>query len=207
MKKIITLLALTFVVNLTAQTQYEKGMTNAFQLWGAKKNAEASQLFERIANAEKNNWLPYYYAATVEIVSCFGLQDEVVLTARLKKAKKFLDKANALSKDNPEITINYALLNTAYIAFDGQKYGMTLSQENAALYAEALKLAPNNPRVIFSKAEWDMGSARFFGQSIAPYCKDVKRAIELAKKETVPYKFYPRFQFDRAQQTLKNCAK
>lgn len=207
MKKVTLLLALIFAVNLTAQTPYEKGMNKAFQLWGQQKNTEAAQLFERIANAEKDNWLPPFYAATVEAVSCFGLKDETLLTAKLTKAKELLDKANALSKDNPDIMITYALINTAYIAYDGQKYGMTLSAKNAGIYAKALAMFPNNPRVILSKAEWDMGGARFFGQSIEPFCKDVKRAIELAKKEKTTEKFSPRFQMDRANQILKSCSK
>ena len=58
MKKIITLLTLVFTVCLSAQTPYEKGMEKAFELWKTNKTKEASQLFERIATAEKDNWLP-----------------------------------------------------------------------------------------------------------------------------------------------------
>ena len=72
MKKITLLLALVFAVNLTAQTQYEKGMNKAFQLWGQQKNTEASQLFERIANAEKDKWLPSYYAGLIEVLGSFA---------------------------------------------------------------------------------------------------------------------------------------
>jgi hypothetical protein len=205
MKKTITLIALVFAVSLSAQSQYEKGMAKAFELWGAQGNTEASQLFERISKAEKENWLPPYYAATIEIIGSFGLKDEVVLKARLNKAQAFLDSATTISPDNPEILITQALLNTAYMAFDGQKYGMSMSMKNGGLYDKALKLAPNNPRVVMSKAEADMGAARFFGQSLAPFCKDVKRAIELAKKEKVSEKFYPKFMFKRAEQVLKQC--
>ena len=56
-----------------------------------------------------------------------------------------------------------------------------------------------------SKAEADMGAARFFGKPITPYCKDIERAVELAKKEKITVKFYPKFGFDRAAQVLKQC--
>lgn len=207
MKKIITLIALVFAVTVSAQNQYEKGMNKAFDLWGQNKTKEAGQLFERISKAEKDKWLPPYYAATIEIIGSFGLKDETTLKAKLNKAQEFLDSAKSLSPDNPEILITQALLNTAYMAFDGQKYGMTMSMKNNALYAKAFKIAPNNPRVIMSKAEADMGAARFFGNSIKPYCKDVKKAIELAKKEKVTEKFYPRFMFKRAEQIVKQCDK
>jgi len=37
MKKIVLILALVFAANLTAQTQYEKGMNKAFELGSNKK--------------------------------------------------------------------------------------------------------------------------------------------------------------------------
>lgn len=207
MKKIITLLLVVVTTSsLSAQSKYEKGMIKAFELWEAQKTEQASQLFERISKAKQNEWLPSYYVATLEILGSFGLKDEAKLNSKLKKAQEFLDIAKGISPNNPEIIINQALLNTAFIAFDGQKYGMTLSGKNAILYNEALKIAPNNPRVILGKAEWDMGSARFFGQPIDPYCKDIEKALELFEKEELP-KFYPKYGKIRAKQVLKQCKK
>ena len=73
------------------------------------------------------------------------------------------------------------------------------------LYNKALRIAPNNPRVILGKAEWEMGAASFFGQSTEPFCKDIEHAIELAKKEKIETEFYPKFQIDRAKEVLKKC--
>jgi hypothetical protein len=206
MKKLALLIIVLISTNIVAQSKYEKGMTKAFELWGQQKTTEACQLFERITKAEPEQWLPPYYVATLEILGSFGIKDEAVLNSKLKKAQEFLDLAKSLSPNNPEIIINQALLNTAYIAFDGQKYGMTLSGKNAALYSEALKIAPQNPRVVLGKAEWDMGSARFFNQSIEPYCKDVEKSIDLFNKEELP-QFYPKYGKDRAKQILKQCKK
>ncbi|CAM1349924.1 hypothetical protein [Tenacibaculum crassostreae] len=207
MKKIITLLTLVFTVCLSAQTPYEKGMEKAFELWKTNQTKEASQLFERIATAEKDNWLPPYYAATIEIIESFQIKEEATLIAKLNKAQTFLDAANSLSPDNPEILIRQALLHVAYMAFDGQKYGMTMSMKNAALYKKAFELAPENPRVILSKAESDMGAARFFGQSTKPFCENIKKAIELSKKEELTVKFYPKFNIERAEKVLEQCMK
>lgn len=204
MKRITIIIALLFATTVVAQSQYEKGMTKAFELWDAKKTTEAAQLFERIAKAEKDNWLPPFYVATIEITTSFGLKDEAKLNAKLKKAQEFLDDAKSLSENNPEIIIMQALLNTAYLAFDGQKYGMTIPAKNTMLYEKAMKLAPNNPRVVLGKAEWGMGSARYFGQSIEPYCKDVKKALELFKTYK-PKPFYPKWGKERAAQILKEC--
>jgi hypothetical protein len=207
MKKITLLLALIFAANGTAQTPYEKGMAKALGLWGQQKNTEAVQIFERIASAEKDNWLPKYYAATVLIIDGFSIKDETKLTTQLNKAQQLLDEATAISKSNPEIIITQAMLNTVYVAFDGQKYGMTLSGENAQLYAAALKIAPNNPRVVLGKAQWDIGGAAFFGQSTKPFCKEIERSIELFKNEKPKGKFHPFGGIERAEEALKQCGK
>ncbi|APQ18682.1 tetratricopeptide repeat protein [Maribacter hydrothermalis] len=207
MKSVLLIATLIFTFSLSAQTPYEKGMNEAFALWEQQKNTEAVQLFERIASAETDNWLPSYYAGLLEIISSFGLKDEALLNTKLTRAKEFLDNASAKSKNNPEIMISYALLNTAYIAFDGAKYGMTLSGENVAIYQKAQAIAPNNPRVLLGKTEWDMGTAKFFGKSTAPYCEDVERAIVLFKEEeqTIPY--YPYSGLERANEISSNCKK
>ena len=207
MKKLLLTLVLFVSAYSFGQSAYENGMTKAFGLWQENKTAEAAQLFERIAAAEKNNWLPSYYAATIHIIDAFSIKDETLLTAKLNKAQNLLDEAKSNSENNAELLITQALLNTAYIAYDGQKYGMTLSGENAQLYAMALNIAPNNPRVVLGKAEWDMGAARFFGQSVAPFCKEIKRAVELFKNEKPAGKFHPQGGIERALEALKQCDK
>jgi tetratricopeptide (TPR) repeat protein len=200
----IVLLGTTFV---NAQDRYSKGMEKAFELWQNQKTTEASNMFERIATAEPDKWLPYYYVSQINTVISFGEKDEDKLSKQLERAKEFLDVAKAISPDNPELLIQEALINTAWIAFDGATYGMTLSQKNAQLYQKAMELAPNNPRVVFSKAEWDMGSARYFGKDTTPYCKDVERALELFATFKSKTPFYPSWGKERAEQVLANCGK
>ncbi|WP_405606997.1 hypothetical protein [Polaribacter sp. Asnod1-A03] len=207
MKKSILIIAIFIATGIAAQTKYQTGMQKAFDFWEQGKMTEASQLFERISKAEPTKWMPAYYAATVETLTSFGLKDEAVLKAKLTKAQGFLDAAKANSENNPEILVAQALLNLGYIAFDGQKYGMTLSGQNNQLYAKALQIAPENPRVILAQAEWNMGSAKFFGKSTAPYCAEIERAIELSKTEKIETEFYPKFMLKRAQEVLQQCKK
>lgn len=188
-----------------AQDRYVSGMEKAFGLWQEQKIVEASNLFERIATAEPDNWLPYYYVSQVNTVASFGEKDVEKLSRQLEKAKEFLEVAKAISPDNPELLIQEALINTAWISFDGATYGMTLSPKNVQLYNKALELAPENPRVILSKAEWDMGSARYFGKDTSPYCKDVERALELFATFKSDTPFYPTWGKERAEQVLASC--
>ena len=205
MKKVITL-TLLFIVTLGfAQDKYTSGMQKAFQFWGEGQISEASNLFERISTAEPDNWLPAYYGSQVNTVASFGEQDKEKLTQQLEKAQEFVDLAKAISPNNPEILVQQALIHTAWVAYDGATYGMTLSGKVAALYQKASQLAPNNPRVVFSKAEWDMGSAKFFGQDITPYCKDVEHALELFANFKPASAFHPNWGKERAEEIVKNC--
>ncbi|WP_299434769.1 hypothetical protein [uncultured Maribacter sp.] len=207
MKKLITILVV-FISALTfAQDQYKTGMQKAFGFWGEGKIIEASNLFERISTAEIDNWLPAYYAAQVNTVASFGEKDKEKLVKQLEKAQEFVDIAKAISPNNPEIIIQQAMIHTAYVVFDGASYGMTLSPEIVALYQKALAIAPDNPRVVFSKAEWDMGSAKYFGQDTAPYCKEVERALELFANFKPESEFHPNWGKDRAEMIAKDCGK
>ena len=205
MKKVITLTLLFIGTMAFAQDKYTAGMQKAFQLWGEGEIAEASNMFERISAAELDNWLPAYYASQVNTVASFGERDKEKLSQQLEKAQEYVDLAKGISPNNPEILIQQALIHTAWVAYDGATYGMTLSGKVAALYQKALQLAPNNPRVVFSKAEWDMGSARFFGQDTTPYCKDVEYALELFANFKPESEFHPNWGKDRAEEILKNC--
>lgn len=207
MKKIITLLTIVLTTAGIAQDQYTAGMQKAFALWEEGKAIEASNLFERISAAEPDNWLPYYYVAQINTIISFGEKDEKKLKQQLDKAQEYLDIAKSISPNNPEILVQQAMTHTAWIAFDGATYGMTLSGKVAALYAQALQLSPENPRVVFSKAEWDMGSASYFGQDVSPYCKDVERSLELFANFKPESPFHPNWGADRAEVISKDCGK
>ena len=206
MKQLIIIVTVLVSGLIQSQTNYEKGMQKAFELWQSNP-AEASNLFERIAKAEPENWLPSYYAAQINIVNSFGLKDENILSAQLSKAQDLLNEAKAISKDNPEIMVLQALLHTAWVAYDGATYGMTLSPKVIELYARAEQLAPNNPRVVYCKAEWNMGSARYFGQDTAPFCKDLEKALEFFDNFKPETPFHPKWGKERVTMLLESCGK
>ena len=205
MKQVIIITTLLICAFGNAQDQYTKSMQKAFQLWGENKTTEAVNLFERIAMAEPNNWLPLYYAAQVNTVTSFGETNTEKLTLQLGKAQEFLNLAKVISPDNSELMVQQAMIYTAWVAHDGATYGATLSGKVAALYEKALVLEPENPRVVFSKAEWDMGTARYFGQDTAPYCKDIERSMELFANFKPETTYHPNWGKERAESVLENC--
>ncbi|GAA4274888.1 hypothetical protein U6A24_12230 [Aquimarina gracilis] len=206
MKTLAMILTLITAVAVNSQTSYEKGMKKAFELWGDKKPDEAINLFERIARAEKENWLPFYYAGQVHIITTFGLKDATEIETRLKKAQDFLNEAKTFSKDNAEILIMEAMLNTAYVVYNPSVYGMTHSAKVEELYQKAKALEPKNPRAMLYHAEWKMGGAKFWGKDPKAFCPEIEKAILYFENETkrdIP--FYPKWGLDQVERIQQNC--
>ncbi|MGJ8683946.1 MAG: hypothetical protein ACSHWW_04945 [Nonlabens sp.] len=182
MKTISTIIILLISLSITAQSGYEKAMLKGMELMKTDLLA-ASQQFERVAAAENDKWEPAYYVAFCNINSSWGQHPKDKTVLYMKKAQDYINDAQAISPNNPEIMILQGRLNTTWITYDSSTYGMKLSAATTALYEKAQKIAPENPRVIFSRAEWLMGSARFFGKDITPYCGLIDEAIILFEKE------------------------
>lgn len=204
--KNLLLIAIIFILGgIEAQTNFEKGMQKAFDTWTAGDLDEAEHIFERISKVEKNNWLPHYYIAQINSLKSWNLKDESLLKAQLDKAQEHLNAAMALSPDNPELMVLQAHVYTNWIAFDGMTYGMKYSAKVVELYNKAYTLAPENPRVVFSKADWSMGSARYFGQDHKPFCKDIEASIPLFDTFKPESKFHPNWGKNRATEVLVSC--
>lgn len=205
MTKISIVIALFVSSLLSAQGQFEQGMGKAFQLWGEGKNSEASDLFERIASAEKSSWLPNYYVALVNTTASFGTQDKEKINGLLTKAQNALDIEMVKNQNNAELYVLQALIYTAWIVYDPMTNGMKLSSKTMEMYAKAEALEPNNPRVVFGKADFQIGGAKWTGVDTKPLCAQIEKAIGLFATFKPETPFSPTWGLERAQETLKNC--
>lgn len=205
MTKIIVTIVLFISSYVSAQGQFEQGMGKALQLWGEGKSTEASALFERIAAAEKSSWLPNYYVALVNTNAAFATKDKEQVSLLLNKAQKAVDIEMDKNPNNAELLVVQAMIHTAWIAFDPMTNGQKLAGPVMQLYGKAQAIAPENPRVVFCKAEFEIGGAKFWGTDTKPMCAQIEKAIGLFatfKPETV---FSPSWGLERAQFAQKNC--
>lgn len=181
-------------------------MERGFDLLKENKFNESANLFERIAIAEGNKWAPYYQAAWIKVISSFNMKDASKKQKQLEAAQGLVDSAFRLTGEDPTMTVEtmilQALLHTSYITLDPSVYGMKLSGTVDSLYNKALEIAPENPRVLLSMAEWNMGAASFFGEDPSQYCKDVKKSLELFSNFKTQEQFYPSWGKSRAEDIL-----
>ena len=205
MIKIITTITFFICSLVSAQGQFEQGMGKAFQLWGEGKSTEASDLFERIASAEKASWLPNYYVALVNTTTAFRTKDKEQMNLLLSKAQKALDAEMDKNPNNAELLVMQAMIHTAWIAFDPMANGQKLSGTVMELYGKAQAIAPENPRVVFCKAEFEIGGAKFWGTDTKPMCAQIEKAIGLFATFKPETPFSPKWGLERALEAQKNC--
>lgn len=205
MTKIIVAIVFFITSLVSAQGQFEQGMGKAFQLWGEGKNTEASAMFERIAAAEKTSWLPNYYVALVNTTTAFGTKDKEQISLLLDKAQNALDVELIKAPNNPELLVMQAMIHTAWIVYDPMTNGQKLSGTVMELYGKAEAIAPENPRVIIGKAEFEIGGAKFWGKDTKPMCAQIEKAIGLFATFKPETPFSPKWGLERAEAALKNC--
>ncbi len=205
MKTIITAFTFFICSLLTAQSQYEQGMGKAMLLWKEGKTEDATAMFERIASAEKSNWLPNYYVGMVNVTASFNPANKDKVPAMLDKAQTAIDNASVVSPNNPEIMVLQAMLYTAMIVQDPMTNGMKYSGKVMEQYFKAQAIAPENPRVVFCKADFEINSAKWTGADTKPLCAQVAKSIDLFAKFKPDTPFHPNWGLERAEQTMNKC--
>ena len=114
-KQFLFIVAILFSTYSFSQTEkYIKAMEQLVPAVDTTRDADKlttlANSFQRIADAEKNQWLPYYYAALVNVSAAYmmsmgqmGMADKTDPIA--DKAEGLLSKAEDISKDNSEIYV------------------------------------------------------------------------------------------------------
>lgn len=131
---------------------------------------ELSNSFERIADAEKNQWLPYYYAAYCTVVTAMTTQDKSKIDALADKADALISKAETTAgAANSETAVIRSMIATAHLMVDPPSRWMQYGQLSAGYIDKAKELDPTNPRPYYLE-----GQSKFFtpeqfggGKSIA----------------------------------------
>jgi len=207
MIKIVTTIAFFICSLLSAQTQFEQGMGKAMGLWKEGKNTEASAMFERIASAEKNSYLPNYYVALVNTTAAFTEKDKAKVELMLAKAQDALDVEFIKDQNNAELYVVQALLYTAWVVQDPMTNGQKYSAKVMEAYAKAKAIDPNNPRAVFGEADYQLGGAKWTGVDTKPLCVQVDKAVELFATFKPETAFSPKWGLERALEAQKNCKK
>lgn len=134
---------------------------------------DLANAFERIADAEKNQWLAYYYAAfcnaSAGIMAGAGGD---MMAAKADKTDPYADKADMqikkaeeMMKNNSEIFVVKKMIATLRMLGDPMNRYMTYGPEAQSMLDEAKKLNPDNPRVYILEGQDKYFTPTEFGGS------------------------------------------
>jgi hypothetical protein len=154
----IAIFCTAFFTTAFAQSERYTGamQKNIETIATAKTPAEMHDLsnaFERIADAEKNQWLPYYYAAMTEVINGFMQTDKTGADAIADRAELLINKADSLETKNSEISCIKSMIASLRMMVNPmqrwQEYGALSTQ----LIEEAKQQDPTNPRPFALQAQ------------------------------------------------------
>jgi hypothetical protein len=209
-KMFLALVSLAVMTHGFAQSEkYTNAMTKTIAQMDSSKTADdmlaASAGFERIGDAEKNQWLPYYYASLSEVIYAFMKGDMSNNDALAGKAEQLLAKADGLQPNNSEISVIKAMIATLRMLVNPQQrwqqYGAVIQQE----LDNAKKQDPTNPRPYYLQGQNLRNTPEQFGGG----CTTAKPILEEALKKYEAFKpasgISPHWGKDRVEQTLAGC--
>jgi len=167
MKKIITLSVLlsVFTINLFSSNYEEIMVTNIEKIYKATTPTELADLanqFQRIANVEKEKWMPGYYAAY-----CFT-RATIVSNINTNEKHKYLDLAQAEINKTLKVTSEesevYTLQALIYqLRITDMSKGYKYSKLTLEALTVAKKLNPENPRIYYLKGSNTFHTPKMFG--------------------------------------------
>ncbi|MEO8405110.1 MAG: hypothetical protein ABI480_10955, partial [Chitinophagaceae bacterium] len=152
MKKIIAIFALLLTITGFAQSdKYTAAMKkNLALLDSAKTTADLQSVaasFERIGDAEKTQWLPYYYSGLALTTAAWS-DIKLDKDANSEKVKALCDKADAIAKSS-EIYEIRNMAATQQMIVDPQARWATYGKEAGEALQKGMQLDPTNPRLYY----------------------------------------------------------
>ena len=212
MKKLL-LSAIILFIALTSFSQSEKFTQAMKKNLGAmdssfKNPADLLKLansFERIASAEKNQWLAFYYAAFCQVNVGFMEQDKSKVDAIADKAASLIATADSLAPNNSEISCIKSMIASCHMMVDPMTRWQEYGAESSSNMEASMSQDPSNPRPYYLKGQ----GLKFTPEAFGGGCATAKPALETALEKYATFKpaseLHPSWGKQIAQQLIATC--
>ena len=186
--------------------KYEQAMRKNIALLDSAKSIDQLQSlagsFDRIGDAEKTQWLPYYYAALAQ--TWIGWNPEVKdKDANAQKINAYLAKAEAIEKNAETYTVEN-MAATQQMLVDPQTRWATNGKDAATALQKGLAIDPNNPRLYYLQAMSLFNTPPQFGGGKDKAKPVFEKSIALYKSAQ-PKPLYPTWGLKQAEDALAQC--
>ncbi len=188
MKKMI-LLAFTAILLQPVFSQSEKFTgamkKNIAEIDSALSKNEASRLndiaatFERIGDAEKTQWLPYYYAAYCHVTVAFIKNEVANNDVVADKVDQLIAKAEAIEQKNSELSLLKAMNTSLRMLVNPMQRWMQYGQKIQEFSQDAMTQDPSNPRPYWFSGVSLKNTPEQFGGGCGTAKPLLEKALEL----------------------------
>jgi hypothetical protein len=208
MKPFLVIVSMFIAGMLAAQSKYETAMSKGFEQMKAAKTAEdmvaVSGFFERVGDAEKDKWLPYYYAAQANyLVGWMNPKADKDKVA--DKSKDLVAKAEALEPNNSELYCLRQMIAIQQMTVDPMSRWQSYGKEATEALEKATKADPNNPRIYYLAGSTLMNTPEAFGGGKAVAKKQFEKSLELFKTFQPASPMHPNWGKEEAEKLLASC--
>lgn len=210
--KILLLLLTVFSMSFikAEESKYENAMNKALSQYQVAKTSQemlaTSALFERIGDAEKDKWLPFYYAALSNNMAAW--MDEKSDKDKLaEKSITLIEKAEALEKNNSEIFLLRQMAATLQMSVNPMTRWKTYGAKASEALENAKKANPNNPRIYFLEGQSVFNTPKSFGGGAKNAKPLFEQAVKLFESFVPETPLHPSWGKDDAANMLKECEK
>lgn len=207
MKKLLVVVSMFLFGAINAQKfegAMEKGLMQFKDAKSPDEMLAASAFFERVADAEKDKWLPYYYAAQTQILGAWmnpkSDKDKVA-----EKANELILKAELLSPNNSEIYCLKQMTAVMQLTVDPMSRWQTYGAIAAEAVAKAKAADASNPRPYMLEGQYLMNVPEAFGGGKAVAKKILEKSMSMFESFKPASPFHPNWGKDQATTALAAC--
>lgn len=212
MKKLFLIAAVSFLVTCSfAQSEkYMASMKSSIAAMDTSFKNPADLLtlankFERIAIAEKDQWLAYYYAALCQVNYSYMEKDKSKVDAIADKATELINKADALQPNNSEISCIKSMIASSHMMVDPMTRFMEYGPESQSHIDAAMQQDPANPRPEYLKGQGLKYTPEQFGGGCATAKPVLQSSLDKYNKFVPASDIHPNWGKQRVEMLIGEC--
>ncbi len=209
MKSLLVSFFLILSIYSSAQGKYENAMLAALKQSDSTVSQSEllslSNRFERIAMAEKDKWLPYYYAAMMHVRYVFSLEDKSQADILIDKAEQLAMKADSLSPANSEISCLKSMIASCRLVVDPMNRYMTFGTVSSRELDNAISQDPFNPRPHLLRGQGIRFTPEQFGGGCANAISHLETAYSKFNEFKPQSELHPSWGLNITRDLIKDC--
>lgn len=193
-----------------AQDKYTTQMLKNIEAVYKSKTTEEYQAsinaLERIGNAEKVKWEPYYYSAFGYLMIANQEKDGAKKDQFLDLSAAAIKKAKAINENESEIIALEGFVQMIRVTVDPATRGAQYSGQAMQLFGKAIELNSENPRALGLMAQMQIGTARFFNAPTTEGCATATKSLEKFQTYKSPNELAPKWGREMSENVVKQCS-